>query len=225
MMVRRKSYFSRFSSVTRILSSSSWRTWDCLAARCRVTLAVTIWPGAKNLNRRTVSDGDVEEELLSYALRRSLSGMIHGSSRVNSLYRRLCTLYTTSCATYLPTLYTKSIASVPIKLRHGACFVERRCWFTWRAALRRSAVLSRPSRMIKASSVGSNIGATLLRGSGFLALLSASPVKRFSFPFWTEPPTLWWQLQMHGSNPVLRSSVIAGERLGSRRVRLHAPHR
>jgi hypothetical protein len=36
-------------------------------------------------NRRTVSDGDVEEELLSYALRRSLSGPIHGSSRVNSL--------------------------------------------------------------------------------------------------------------------------------------------
>jgi len=50
--------------------------------------------------------------------------MIHGSSRVNSLYRRLCTLHTTSCATYLPTLYTKSIASVPIQLRHGACFVE-----------------------------------------------------------------------------------------------------
>ena len=41
----------------------------CFAARCRVTLAVAIETGALNLNRRTVSDGDVEEELLSFALR------------------------------------------------------------------------------------------------------------------------------------------------------------
>ena len=142
MTVRRTSYFSRFSSATRILASSFRRTWVCFASRCRVTLAVVILPCALNLNRRTVSDGDVEEELLSYALRRSLSGMVHGSSRVNSLYRRLCTLDTTSCAAYLPTLHTKSIASVPTQSRHRSCSAERRCWCTWRAAVRRSAVLT-----------------------------------------------------------------------------------
>ena len=43
-------------------------------------------------------------------------------------------------------------------------------------------VLTRPSRSTKASSVGANIiGATLLWGSGCLAVLSASPGKRFSF--------------------------------------------
>jgi hypothetical protein len=42
MTVRRTSYFSRFFSATRILASSSWRTWDCFASRCRVTLAVAI---------------------------------------------------------------------------------------------------------------------------------------------------------------------------------------
>jgi len=222
-MMRRTSHFSRFSSATRILASSFWRTWHYFAVRFPVIFVVAIWPGALNLNWRTVSDGDVAEQLLSYALRRSLSGMIHGSSRVNLLYRRLCTLHTTSCAAFLPTLYTKRIASVPIQSRHGAYSAERRCSCTWRGALRRSAVLARST---KASSVGANsIGATLLRGSGCLAELSASLVKRFSFPFRREPPTLWWPLQMHGSNPALRPSVTAGERVGisTRKVTRTAP--
>jgi len=95
-----------------------------LRTKVRVTLAVVIKPGVLNISRRKVSDDRVEEELLSYALRRSLSGIVHGSSRVNSLYRRLCILHTTSCAAYLPILYTKNIASLPIQSRNGAYVIR-----------------------------------------------------------------------------------------------------
>jgi len=67
----------------------------------------------------------------------------------------------------------------------------RPCQCTWRAALRRSAVLTRPSRSTRASSVGANIiEATLFKGSGCMAVLSRSVVKRFLFSFRTEPLTL-----------------------------------
>ena len=68
--------------------------------------------------------------------------------------------------------------------------LQRPCSCSWRAALR-SAVLTRPSRSTRASSESANTaGATLLRGSGCLAAMSESPVKRFSFPFRTELPKL-----------------------------------
>jgi hypothetical protein len=55
-------------------------------------------------------------------------------------------------------------------------------------------------------------------------VLNANPVEQFLFPFWTESSTHWWTSSVSGSNPALRSSVIAGCIPGHWVSGLHAPH-
>jgi len=90
----------------------------------------------------------------------------HGSgfSRITLLSRRLCSSHTTSCAAYVPSLSKEAHRFTSNTTADwGPLF--RPYWCTWRAALKRSAVLTRPSRSTRASSVGANItGATLLKG-------------------------------------------------------------
>jgi hypothetical protein len=141
MKVMRSSYFSRISSATSSLAPSFWRTWDCFAARWHVTLAVAIWPGALNLNSRTLSDGDVGGgHLFPYALLPCLPGTVHGFSRVSSLSRKWCSSHTTSWAAYLPIFSNENIASVPLSWLTGTSSADRPCWSTWMAALRGSTV-------------------------------------------------------------------------------------
>jgi hypothetical protein len=53
--------------------------------------------------------------------------------------------------------------------------LQRGCWYSWRAALKRSAVLTRPSKLMTATSVGVyTIGDTLLTDSGCLAALNVN---------------------------------------------------
>ena len=85
---------------------------------------------------------------------------------------------------------------------------------------------NKPLRSTRASSVGENtIGDTLLMASGCLAESDAGPVEHFLFPYPIESPTHWRTLSVLGSNPALRSSMIAGLRIGisSFRVTRTAP--
>jgi hypothetical protein len=117
-------------------------------------------------------------------------GSAHGSRGVISPSRRFCTSRTTTCAANLPYTCNTNITSVVIRSRTGVCSADRHCWNTWRAALRRSAVLTRPFRSTRASAVGENtIGETLLRASGCLAESNAGTVEHFLFPYPIEPPT------------------------------------
>ena len=74
----------------------------------------------------------------------NLSSTVHGFSILTSLYRKLCFSHTTSYAANLPDVSNKSIASVLIRSRTGASSAERPCSGTCRAALKTSAVLTRP---------------------------------------------------------------------------------
>jgi hypothetical protein len=125
------------------------------------------------------------------ALSRRASGTAHGFSRVISPSRRYCTSHTTSCAAYLPTKSNESMPSVPKRSRTGVCSAEKQCWCRWRVALKRSAVLTRPSRLTRACSVGENtIGDTLLRASGCSAVSNVSLAEHFLCQYRTEPDTL-----------------------------------
>ena len=79
--------------------------------------------------------------------------LISWFSVLTSLSRRFCFSNTQSCIANLPNVSNKSMASVIIRSRTGASSADRQCSCTWRDALRRSAVLTRPSRSTKASSV------------------------------------------------------------------------
>jgi hypothetical protein len=58
------------------------------------------------------------------------------------------------------------------------------------AALLRLVTLIRPSKLIRAGSVGGSIiGDTVLWVIGCTAVLNKSPAKHFWFPYWTETPT------------------------------------
>jgi len=96
-------------------------------------------------------------------------------------------------------------------------------WCSWSAALKWSVILTRPSRLTTASSVGeSTLGDTLLRVSGRSAVLKEGPVEHFLFPYRTGPPTHWRPSYMSGLNSALRSSVIAGVRTAISTLRV--PH-
>jgi len=65
-------------------------------------------------------------------------------------------LLMTSFAVFLLTQSTKSISSVLRPLPSGPNSIERSCWNMCWAALRKLAVLTRPSKSTRASSVGAN---------------------------------------------------------------------
>ena len=70
------------------------------------------------------------------------------------------------------------------------CFAGKPCWCFWSAPPLRLVVLIRPSKLMRACSVGASIiGDTLSRVSGCLAVLNESPAKHFLFPYPTELPT------------------------------------
>jgi len=112
-----------------------------------------------------VLGGDVPERLLeSSARRQGPLGPDPGSIRVGSPSVKIYLSLTASCAANLPTVSWKDIASVQVPSLIGACSAGKPCWFEWRAARKNSAVLTRSSKLTKASSVGkSTIGDTLLR--------------------------------------------------------------
>jgi len=134
--------------------------------------------------------GDVKGGLLGPgAISLRPSGTGHGSSRVCSLSKKLYYLHTKSCAANQPSKYKRNIASVSIQSQTGACSAGKPCWCFWRAALLRLVVLTRPSILTRASSVGESIiGNTLLRVSGCLAVSNESPGKHSLFPLRTELP-------------------------------------
>jgi len=128
--------------------------------------------------------GDVKGGLLGPAavvLRPSGTG--HGSSKVISLSRKFYCLPTTSYSANKPTKSKTNIASVIIQSQTGACSAGKPCWCFWRVALLRLVVLTRPSKLTRASSVGESIlGDTLLRVCGCLAVSNESLGKHFLFP-------------------------------------------
>ena len=85
---------SRSYSATGTWVSSFWRTRAWLAARCRITPAVVIWPGALIQQLPTVLDGDVNGRLLKpNVLSRRPSGTDHGSSSHLTFQEVLCLTY------------------------------------------------------------------------------------------------------------------------------------
>jgi len=89
----------------------------------------------------------------------------------------------------------KNMASVQIPSLTWACSAGKPCWCSWRAVRKSSAVLTRSSKLTRASLVGeSTIGDTLLMISGCLVVLNEIPAEHFLFPYRTEPLTPWWPL-------------------------------
>ena len=79
---------------------------------------------------------------------------------------------------------------VPKRSRTGACSTERQCRCIWRDALKRPAVVTRPSKLTRACSVSENtIGGTLLRASGCSVVSNVSLAEHFLFQYLTEPLT------------------------------------
>ena len=119
----------------------------------------------------------------------------------------------TSCAANLPAISNNNFASVHVSSLTGACSAGKPCWCSWGAARKKSVILTRLSKLTRASSVGESIiGDTLIRVNGCLAVLNESPAEHFLFPYRTEPPTHWWLLHMTGSNQATRSSLATGVR-------------
>ena len=132
--------------------------------------------------------GDVKGGLLGPgAISLRPSGTVHGSSGVSSTSKKLYYLHTTSSAANQPQTFKRNIASVGIQLQTGACSAGKPCWCFWRAAPLRLVVLTRPSKLTRASSVDESIIG--LRASGCLAVSNESPGKHFLFPLRTELPT------------------------------------
>ena len=140
---------------------------------------------------------------------RGTASIRHGSSWVISLSWKLY-LLRTSCAATQPTKSKKNLASVTIRSLIGACSAGKPCSSSWRAALKKSVVLIKSSKLTAAKSVGLS---TLFRVSGCLAVPYEDPAEHFLFPSRTEPPTPWRLFYVNGSNQARRSSAIAGVRI------------
>jgi len=190
-MVVRRGPFSITYSLAMLWPLNLLRISACFREWCSVTPVVEIWRGpyAPSLVRDFF--GDVKGGLLGpRAISLRPSGTGHGSSWVGSLSRKLWCLLTTSSAANQPTKLKTNIASVIIQSQTGACSARKPCSCFWRADLLKLVVLTRPSKLTNASSVGESIiGDTLLRVSGCLAVLNASLGKHFLFLLRTEPPT------------------------------------
>jgi hypothetical protein len=123
-----------FSSCTFFVNNqlqfSSWRTSDWFRVRFSAKPAVEIWRGPQIPLILKVFVGGVKGRLLgSGAISLHLSRKGRGSSRVNSPYRKFCSLLTTPCAANKPPGPKANIAWVHIWLQTGACSAGKPCWY------------------------------------------------------------------------------------------------
>ena len=103
------------------------------------------------------ADGDVwGSYLLPHVMLQLQLCMLLCFSRVIWTLWNLCSSRTTPFTAFLLTLSSKSISLVLQQSLIGPNSVDRSCWTLCWAALRKSAVLTRPSKMTRASSVGTS---------------------------------------------------------------------
>jgi hypothetical protein len=137
-----------------------------------------------------VLDRGVVESLLLCALRPNLSSTLHGFSIVTSLSRRLFLMY--DIVRPKPaSLVKEEHCFSPTMITDWRQFCRETMLVYMEGCSEKIGGFNKTVEIDKSKLVSANITeATMLRGTGCLAVWSASLIKRFQFPFRTEPQTL-----------------------------------
>ena len=160
-----------------------YRTSACFGVRWHEMPAVDIWRDrTAAINSEGFRCGVTRGLLGSDAICLYPSTKGRDPSRVISPSKRFCSLHTTPCAANDSPRSKANIAWVHIPSQTGACSAGKPCWCFLRAALLSLVVLTRLSKLMRASSVRANtIRDTVLRVSGCSVVLNEGLAKHSFF--------------------------------------------